>query len=104
VDASIGSPPGLARCSLLRTSNRSSRAVRLAPAARNRGTACAQGQPRVRQPSWLRERRRRRAVASGERFEEPPRHTGTAPPGGYFSIAQTLRRRREPNVRGPTAE
>jgi hypothetical protein len=54
---------------------------------------------RAAQLLW--ERRRRRADANGQPFEEPPPHTRTAPPGGYLSVAETLRRRRQLCPTGP---
>jgi hypothetical protein len=41
----------------------------------------------------LRERRRRRAEASGEHFDELGRGRATPPPGGYLSAAETLQAR-----------
>ena len=46
----------------------------------------------------LRERRRRRAEASGQRYEEPPVHAVTSP-GRQLSVAETLRARRELRAR-----
>ena len=53
---------------------------------------------RAAQLLW--ERLRRHALANGERFDIPPPHAGTPPPGGYLSVAETLRRRRQLNASG----
>jgi hypothetical protein len=56
---------------------------------------------RAAQLIW--DRRRRRTLANSEPFNEPPPHMAATPTGGYLSVAETLRRRRQLNASGPAS-
>jgi hypothetical protein len=63
-------------------------------ATADRGAVGAQAQRCWTAVDVLRQRRRRRAEASGEPYMEVPLGTATLPPGRRLSVAEPLRSRR----------